>query len=60
MITNRFSLGFYDPVNQTLLRLARRGLEDLRERWQDEASAAALAGRPERAAHIERWIARIA
>jgi hypothetical protein len=59
MILNALQPGFYAPTNQLLLKRAQRDTERLREQWQDEASEAALAGRPERAGYIEHMARRL-
>lgn len=59
MIFNPFTPGFYAPTNQLLLGLARRDVEQMRDRWQDEAAEAALAGNPQRAGYLEHLSARV-
>lgn len=44
---------FYSPVNQALLAAAGRDVQATRDRWEDEAAEAALAGNPKRAHYLE-------
>jgi phage shock protein A len=59
MVTNPFIVGFYARTNQRLIARVRREAEETRERWQDEAREAALAGRPGRAGYIEHMTGRL-
>lgn len=59
MIASPLSPGAYSSSQRILREAFCRDVEDLRDRWQDEAAAAALAKDPTRALHIESWIARI-
>jgi hypothetical protein len=59
MIQNPFVPGFYSDSNRLLVTVAAREHAAIGERWQDEASKAALAGNPAKAAYIEFMIARM-
>lgn len=58
-IVNPTRLGYYSPVNVLLVERRRDVQRDLADRWQDEASEAAVMGNPARARHIESMIARL-
>ena len=51
--------GFYAQTNQALIAAAQRDAQALAEKWQDEASEAAIVGNPARAGYIEWWIGRL-
>lgn len=59
MITDPFNPAFYTQTNRIALTTFRRAREALRDRWGDEASAAALAGNPRKAHYLEQWAARL-
>ena len=54
-----FDLMFYDRTNRLLVWAFEDDLEELKDRWADEISEAALAGNPQRAGYIEWMIGRI-
>ena len=58
-ITDRQRLGYYSPVNLLLVRGRVEAQHELAERWQEEASQAAIDGNPARTRHIETMIARL-
>jgi hypothetical protein len=60
MNLNPLSPGFYTQTNRHLLDAARRDNLALADKWQDEASEAAVEGNPQRAGYIEWWIGRLA
>lgn len=53
------SLGFFARSTQHLIFLYRRDLTAIRDRWQDEASTAALNGNPNRARYLEDMARRV-
>ena len=53
MITSPLDPFFYEPINQMLISMAADDLGNLRAKWYDEASEAALAGNPQKAGYIE-------
>lgn len=59
MNRNPLEPGHYAPANQMLLHKEREGIEALAEKWRDEASEAAIQGKPERAGYIEHMIERL-
>ncbi len=59
MIVNPTLPSFYEPVNQMLISMAADDLQQLREKWDDEASEAAMEGNPYRAGYIEHMLERL-
>ncbi len=56
---NPFDLMYYEPITQILMVKAAQDRLDLRDKWQDEASEAAVDGNPQRASYIEWCIGRL-
>lgn len=58
-IMDRERFGFYSRANLMLVEGRVRAMTDLADRWQEEASAAAVDGNPARARHIETMTQRL-
>lgn len=59
MIGNMLDPGAYSQSNSALIAAFRRDVDDLRDRWQDEAAHLALQKDPTRAHYVEAWIRRL-